>query len=47
MLMDHPQADGEFSVFGKLEAEPTVLAAIKSRVLDRVPVPYKVELRDN
>ena len=46
MLKDHPQGDGEFSVFGTLEAEPAVVDAIKSKVLEHAPVSYKVELRD-
>ncbi len=46
MLIDHPEADGEYTVFGTLEAKPSVFEAIKAKVLEHTPVPYQVELRD-
>lgn len=46
MLIDHPEADGEFSVFGTLEAEPPVVEEIEAKVRAHIPVPYQMELRD-
>ena len=46
MLIDHPEADGDYTVFGTLEAESSVVEAIKAKVREHTPVPYRMELRE-
>lgn len=43
-FLDDPKADGQFTVFGTIEVEPSVMEAIKARLQKKEPLPLSVEI---
>jgi cyclophilin family peptidyl-prolyl cis-trans isomerase len=41
---DRRESDGKFTAFGTIEGEPAVIEAIRGRIAEKKPVPFKVEL---